>query len=566
MDRFARLTAAGVGAAALALYVSTAAPNAYWGDGPELASAASALGIGHPTGYPLYMLVAHAAIRLMSWIEPGRATTALNAVLLAAACGMSVLLFRRVLRASSVCAFTFGAGLAALLAVARTVWEHATITEVYPLTYFMCIAVLGVAWTEPGAQPRLRRAALLGGLVGLASLNHYSILAYYPLAGLVVIEWVWKRSAREKLKYIGAGICCWVVMLAGYAYLPLRARANPALNWGDPQTPERMLYMLTGGEFRRLNFLYWEMTPREGMVRWLAWWAKEWIPNCPTALAAMIGAVALGLALAGLAALSKRRPALGIGLALAMLATAFFSVYYRISDIGGYFMPALPAAAIGWIEAGRMIVRRRLPAWTSAVIPLIVLIVAVGRYREVDKSWDRMPEIYGEQVLSALPPNAIVLVEGDNQIFPLWYQQIALGRRPDVSVVAPEFVLHGWYGKYFEAAGRPRIPIKIEGRRARDKRDFDIAAICNVILPCFKAGHRIFATYPDDIQIAFFSPQPVKQLPPNRAYREIVHSDVGLPATMLYELKPNPALASMTRDQIWAEINRVVDRQARQRH
>lgn len=553
-------------AGVLVLYLATAAPNPYWGDGMELASAATVLGIGHPTGYPLYMVVAHAAIRLMGWMEPGRATTVLDAILLAAACGMTTLLLRRVLAAKSYSGFLIAAGIAALIAVARTVWEHATITEVYPLTYFMCVAVLGVAWTKAGAQPTLRRAAGLGALVGFASLNHYSILAYYPLAGLVVIEWTWKKSVREKIGYIGTGIGCWLAMLSGYLYLPLRARANPAINWGDPRTPGRMLYMLTGGEFSKLNFSEWSLPPREGVVRWLAWWAKEWIPNCPTALAAAVGTVMVALALTGLAALAKRRPALGIGLALAILATALFSVYYHILDIDAYFMPALPCAAIGWIEAGRMIAGRgRLPAWPALALPAAALLVVIGRFPEMDKSWDRRPTIYGEEVLNALPPNAIVLAEGDNSIFPLWYQQLALGRRPDVTVVAPELLLHDWYARYFEAAGRPRVPIRIEGRRASDKRYFDIATACNVILPCFKAGHRIFTAYDDDIQRAFFSPRPVKRLPPGGAYREFVHSDVGLPPPVLYELKPNPALASMTREQIWAEIDKVVEKEARER-
>lgn len=563
----------GLGAAVLALYLATAAPNAWWGDGMELASAATVLGIAHPPGYPLYMVIAHAAIRLMPWVEPGRATTVLNAVLLAAACGMTALLLLRVIAAGapdrdraphlSPAACLVAVGLAALLAVAGTVWEHATITEVYPLTYLLCLALLSVAWTAPGQRGGLRRTALLGGLLGLASLNHYSILAYYPLAGLVLLEWIWGRSRREKIQHSVVAALCWLAMLGGYLYLPLRARANPLMNWGDPQTPGRILYMLTGGEFRRLNFTEWKLPPYKGIERWLAWWVQEWVPHCPAALAAAIGAAAIGLSLIGLTLLARRRPALGIGLALAILATAFFSVTYHILDINAYFMPALPCAAVGWIEMGRALAdRRRLPAWTVAALPAAALLVAIGRYPAMDKSWDVMPDLYGRQVMDALPPNAIVLADRDNSIFALWYQQIALKRRPDVTVVTPSFALHDWYGRYFESAGRPPVPIRITGGRGHDKRDYDVMMVCDVILPCFKAGHRIFSAHQDDIQIAFFAPRPVTPLPPGDAYRRIVHSDVGLPERMLYELRPNPALTSMTRIQIWNEINKVVNQEA----
>src|SRR5579864_622195 len=54
-----RIIGTGVFAAAFAVYLRTMCPTLYWGDCGELATAAYNLGIAHPTGYPLWCLLAH---------------------------------------------------------------------------------------------------------------------------------------------------------------------------------------------------------------------------------------------------------------------------------------------------------------------------------------------------------------------------------------------------------------------------------------------------------------------------------------------------------------------------
>src|SRR5436190_5939608 len=51
------ILALGVGVASLAVYVRTACRTIYVGDSGELAAAVHVLGIPHPPGYPLYVLL-----------------------------------------------------------------------------------------------------------------------------------------------------------------------------------------------------------------------------------------------------------------------------------------------------------------------------------------------------------------------------------------------------------------------------------------------------------------------------------------------------------------------------
>lgn len=559
------LLAWAVAACVLALYLSTAAPNPWWGDGCELATAAKVLGIAHPTGYPLYTILAHMAIRLLGWMEPGGATTAFNAILLAAACGLMASLLVRARPSRSAGAFLGAAGLAAMAAVARTVWEHATLTEVYPLTYFFCLAVLSVAWNAPGRPPGPRRAAALGALMGLASLNHYSILSYYPLTGLIVLEWTRRRGWRVRLGYIATTIGCWLAMLGGYAYLPLRARLNPPLNWGDPRTLEQLRWVLTGGQFRTVNAIpgLWQGGPLSGTLRWIGFWGEQWQQG-PQWLGLALGLVIVAPAIAGLVVLARRRPGLGGGLLMVLVATLCFSIFYHIRDIEAYIMPALPAVAIGWMEAVRFAIGRRgrgLPRWLAAAPLALAALVAAGQYRAIDKSWDTAPTDYAKAVLDALPPGAVVMALGDNSIFSLWYAQTGLGQRPDVTVIGTNFLNERWYRRYFEAAGRPGVPLRIadRGNTIPSKFVFELGLLRDVIIPCFQAGKRVFVLYSNpadfDVLAQFFSPTLVtNKLPPGNDYRRKIKPEAALPEPVMWELHPNPALAALPPEKIARQL------------
>lgn len=542
------LVAAGI----LCVYVATAAPNAWWGDGMELATAARVLGVAHPTGYPLYMVVGHIAIRLMGWMEPGRATTILNAILLAAASGLTILLLLRVMAARNFWTFAIAAGLAMIIASGTTIWEHATITEVYPLTYVLCVAVMRIGWTPSDSRPGLGRGIALGAVTGLASLNHYSILALYPLVALLVLEWSWRGSWPRRAGYVAACFFSWLVMLAGFVYLPLRARANPGMNWGDPRNLENMMWVLSGGQYRMMNRELWQAGGwRNGSIRWMTWWGDQWLPKGPGWMTAAVGVAIMAPAIAGLVLLARRRPAFGVGLMFTLVATFCYSVYYQISDIDAYFLPALPALAVGWVEAGGFVVRRHtiVPRWLAVAPALLAAYMFWAKYPAIDKSFDVMPDRYAAAVMNALPRDAVLLLEGDNSIFSLWYYQTALGKRPDVSIIATGFLLEGWYERYFEAAGRPRPPVKVISRDPTTKLEWDIDLIYNAVLPCLKSGKRVFVAYDDVILEQYFSPRLVATVPPGPVYRKYTKPNTQLPTSSVWELTPNPALAAMSREE-----------------
>src|SRR5207237_1167517 len=130
--------------------------------------------VPHPTGYPLYMLLGHAAIRLLPWGDAAYRMNLLSAICAAAAVAVAHRLGERL---TSMIAGGWVAAL--LLALAPLFWEQATITEVYPLSCLLALALLleMVLWDQTGDLRHLKWAAFL---TGLNLVHHLSISLLAP--------------------------------------------------------------------------------------------------------------------------------------------------------------------------------------------------------------------------------------------------------------------------------------------------------------------------------------------------------------------------------------------------
>ncbi len=541
-----------VAALSFALYFATAARGIWWGDGPELTAAAYALGVPHPTGYPFYMLSGHAFIRLLApWVEPIRAMTLYSSLALALAASLLALLLLRVIREAfsappSLNQSVAAASLAMLMAVAFTVWQHATFPEVYPLTLLLAVAIVAAAWHPAARPPGTRRLAALAFLLGLASTNHYSILALYPLAVLTALAWL-RRSIHPGRAALLAG-AAWIAPLALYLYLPLRARANPLLNEGNPDTLRELFIYLSARRYASFAGGDGSLL-LAGLNRWLEWWGRQWLPSPPLTrpLAIAFGAVLLLAAAAGLLRLARRRPALATGLLISMIATLAFSLFYRINDIDGYFLIALPAALIGWVECAAALRPRAMRFSLAGVIPALIAIAAAGfHYPTLDLSNERVAAGYGRRILGALPADAVLIVTYESAVFPLLYEQIVHRRRPDVPVVVLDWLYSEWYSPYIIPGGEPRVPFRIPRRYSAVNEQVDNDLVNGIIRPAFRDGHRIFLVLGKYNFIdTYYPPLPwLPLLPPD--YRLPPSSASLHLGFLLYELTPNEDLAAMT--------------------
>ncbi len=546
-----RLSAILVFTAALALYLATAARGLWWGDGPELAAAAHILGVPHPPGYPLYMLLGHLVIRLLSpWREPYVALALLNALLTAAACGMMVPLFARALGDAlltrPLTRTIAAAGLALAIATAHTVWYHGRVPEVYPLTLALGVGLLLLAWPADRLTPR--RAAGIALLAGLAATNHYSIVGLYPLAALALLLYL--RRAERPGRALGTLAALAALPLLLYLYLPLRARAEPVMNWGNPYNLERMLYHMLGRQYQHFLVDSWPSV-FEGALIWLHWWGRQWLPvKLPAPIAVLAGVVVMAPTLVGLGSLARRRPALGAGLLCALGFTLLTSMLYKIPDIDGYLMLALPVAAIGWIELAARFSRATVvhsAKW--ALLPaMLALIGFLNHYHELDISGDEFAALDARRRLEQIAPWG-VLLGGDDSVNMIWYEQVVHGHRRDVAILSPSLIYTDWYRPYlFDPPPERPNPFHFVDKKNPSPLEQEIMLINQALLPAFRAGFRVYTTYHNILFVEYFSPRPgvgvssSRPLPPR------------VPPRIIFELRPNPRLAAMSEAEVTREI------------
>ena len=504
---------------ALAVYGATRAPDLTFIDCGELAAAATLLGIPHPTGYPLYTLLGRALTAIPGPIEPLTRLTLFSAVAGALAAGFVADCGRRLLKAAGVrgAAQTAGAVAAGLaLAMGATAWKQAVIVEVYALHLFLLALLLDlalVAADHSGSQARRARALLLFAFLGgLAIGNHLStLLLLFALAFLI-----WREQGAILNRR--ALVLCAAAFLAGtsvYFYLPIRSALEPALDWGDPDTPGTFYRHATGAVYR-VWFLSSAAVAAKQFGRFLALVPLEMSP------------VALAPAAFGVALLWRRRTALAQATILLLILNLLYAVNYDIHDIDAYFLPAFLVLAL-WVGAGigfalsallrRLGAERRAAAAWALAIALAGLVPALAfawNLRSASQRDNHLVPDYTAAMFGSLAENAVILSrQWDFFCSPAIYDQHVRGNRRDVTVLEKELVRRSWYLKQLaredsvlasgcateaERFARGLVPFETGGRFDSAALQADYVALINCLLSTAMAAGRPAYLTPDALE------------------------------------------------------------------
>ncbi|MBI3449004.1 MAG: DUF2723 domain-containing protein [Acidobacteria bacterium] len=417
-SRSDRLAAAAVGAVLFAVYAFGACRTIYVGDSGELVTAVYLLGIPHPSGYPLYVLLGKLWTLIAPFGSIAFRMSLFSAAAAAGACATVYLVARRLDLARLDAAFA-----SLLLGFSPSFWGEANIQRVYALNaLFLAATTLAVVrWWSSRSRAALAVAFLLAGLGASVHL----FMAVYGLcfgAAVVILE-PWRR----KIAGAAIGPAAFAAGVLPYLYLPIRSRADPALDWGNPETLPNFLRVVFRSDFwdRR-----WIEGPSDLLV--IGWdYVKSFGPE--------LGWAGAFLAVAGAVVLvsPKRR---GIGLLfLAVMAAnvGMMALHGSRADIfiwHRYYIPSYTLAAL-LAGAGACALRSRFPRRIGPALLVVPLALAVTGYREFDRSRYRISDDFSRTVLGSMPPGAHLIATDDNILFTMIYLHFVEGVRPDVDLI-----------------------------------------------------------------------------------------------------------------------------------
>jgi hypothetical protein len=500
------LCASVVFVATLLLYTWTLAPTVTLTDSGELIVVAHGLGVAHPPGFPLWIILAH----LASLVPFGNVAVRINfasALFAAFACAMLTLVVAELMIAVSylaapnrkkkrvqrsrntarpagregaddsgvsgllVFAPAIGAGL--LMGFSRTLWSYATIAEVYTLNTLLIFVVffLMLRWRRgiiedrrTGASAEDRRgtpadtahdgflytAALAFGLA--LGVHHVSVALILPALAVIVYrtEGI-KFFASRRLIY--AALISFGALVAIYAYLPVAAAGGPVINWGNPRSLQEIWWHVTGRQYQ----VFLSFTPKiigEQFLEFSRLVLREfgfsWLP------------LPLVLAFAGFASAFKRDRTTFWFLLVVIIADLAYGFSYQIAeDKDAYYLPTFFALAVAagfgirWLiqltVSKSLLVSRTYLIAVIAVL-LLVAIEVRGNWPFNNRRHYFIAHDYVENLLGAIKPDGLLLTFDWQVASPMLYAQQIEQRRPDVKVVDINLLRRSWYFDYLKHA------------------------------------------------------------------------------------------------------------------
>ncbi|HEY0139536.1 MAG TPA: DUF2723 domain-containing protein [Thermoanaerobaculia bacterium] len=437
------IIAAAVTLAAFVIYVVTLTPTVGLVDSGALTVAAWSLGNAHPPGFPLYLMLTHLATLLPIGTVAFRTNLA-SAFFAALACGMVSLAAWEMLSyvkppakkkaapepglpPAIVAIASAFAGL--LLAFSRTLWAYATVTEVYALNTLLVATILWLmlSWRRTNDTKRLYFAALVFGL----ALGVHHVTVGLTLIGIAVLV---LRTAgmpffRSKSFGIAAAIAI-VALIAVYAYLPLAASHEPALNWGDPDDFSGVMKHISAEQYRSYLTTSEDSSQGRDLMRLVTReLGPRWLP------------VALLAAIFGLfTALRHDRTIFWLLLLVILAGFGWMLIYPIVNDEDAYLLPAIVALVLA---AAYGVSRARKPvAMAMLILPVLALIV---HWPNRDRSRFFVAKDYVDNALKTVAPNSL-LITGDWQLYsPLFYFLEVEKLRPDVKAIQYGMLIRQWY-------------------------------------------------------------------------------------------------------------------------
>lgn len=479
------LLAGGVALATLVLYVVTLAPTAQFWDTPEYIAAAYVLGIPHPPGNPLFVILAH-TWGMIPWMQHYAARINLmSAVMSALTAGFWFLIGERWLRPIVPARWprraTALAG-AVLAATAFTVWNQSVVNEkVYTVSLLSIAAVLWLAvrWgDERMGSLRDHHLLVIVYLLALTATNHLMGLLVAP----AVVVYVLYTDPRVFLspKFLAWAAVAVALGVSLWLFLLLRAPHFPAINEGEPTSWAALDSVLNRTQYakppvteRQADFaaqiaLWWQ---------YFSWqWAKDWAGGVQRALAVAFGA--LGLVGAWRHWKADKRSALAMtALIVTLVPVLIFYLNFKYGFSQYPDRPTLPrevrerdyfficsfaiwglwaamglAAIMDWVQSAlraRVSDENRRWALASPVL-LIALVPFFGNRLAASRAGEWMARDFAYDMLQSVDPYGILVTAGDNDTFPLWYAQEVEHIRQDVTVLNLSLANTDWYDRQLE--------------------------------------------------------------------------------------------------------------------
>jgi len=498
----------------LVVYVLTLAPTVTFWDAGEFIATSHILGIPHPPGTPLFVLIGR-VWTLLPLFSVAREMNLLAALCGATSAALICLVVSRILkewvgsdRGISASVVVYGGGVSAAIASSFliTVWDNTTETEVYILAIatLSLFAWLALRWRDNlSRDKRTNIIVLMGFLAGLSVGNHLMALLVGPSVILYVL--IVDHRPLTDARTLIAIVLFFLLGLSVHIYLPVRAALNPSINEADPSTwntfwevlsrkqyGSRSMLIRTSDFFQYQIPLYFIYFSDQFGRAWLVW---------PMSALGLLGIVehfrkerksfyyfALLFLLTSLGLVIYLNFKIGHTQALAEVPDP---ALHEVRERDYFFIVSFLLFGM-WIGVGlaslfNMLRRnfskafekkRALVYGLGIIVFTPALLPMIFNHERSDRSNNYIAYDYAYNILQSVDPYGVIFTNGDNDTFPLWFLQEVIELRKDVTVVNLSLLNTPWYIKQIRDRELPRPEeLSQETRAFFEKEVYDLSRL-----------------------------------------------------------------------------------------
>jgi len=490
------------------LYLLTLAPSTAMWDTSEYIAAAYTLGLPHPPGNPLFVLIGRVFAVLPIAANVATRINMLAALCSAVSAAMWWLITERVLVSWFAERWQRWLGASVSMAIgatAFTVWNQSVVNEKVYTVSLIGIAVISwlmIRWSDdPEGRQADRLLVLVSYLLGLGYANHMAGMLPVLAAGVAIVLRKPQTLLRWKLL-----LACFGALIFGitpFATQPIRAAYMPALNEGEPtacqdglklsctfsgETYERFMYNFNRGQYGKPK-LTERQAPLSGQIgMWWYYFKWQWLRDAhrtsqpaQNLLAALFlvlgffggwvhykrdrrsfwyfGSLITSMTLLLIVYLNfkygaTQAPELGNNVDREVRDRDYFylwsfSAWGVWAGLGLLLMWETIAALFG-VQSGKLgketVVSPTRRSWALASpVLLLALVPLFNNWDTASRRGHTETADFAHDLLNSVEPYGVLVVVGDNDTFPLWYAQEVEGIRKDVVVANTSLLNTDWY-------------------------------------------------------------------------------------------------------------------------
>ncbi|MCX8094388.1 MAG: DUF2723 domain-containing protein [Candidatus Goldbacteria bacterium] len=427
------------------IYLSTMHPVFKTNDSPETTVACVTLGIGHPPGYPIFVILG----KIFSYIPIGNYAFRIN--IFSSVFSLIILLvIYNILKILYIKFFNNGYPfilfllMLLIMAFSYIFWDQAIEAKggIYMLNLlFLSLLIFYSIKLFYGFN--IRYLYILYFIFSLSLSNHWPSMIILSLVFLFFL-----LKYKNRLKPVNYLFILFLLLMGitPYLFLVIRASSNALLNWGDPKNLNNLLWVIL-----RKAYVY----PIEPSLKVYLYQIKEYLvftfiqSNFIFWIFSIIGSYFL----------YKKNRNIFIFLISIYFIIIFFVVFYNrtkqdvlyLMDI--FLMPSIYILIL-LSFFGILFIYNKLNSTIKKhiflfLIIILIMIMFIINYKFNNKRNDYFSYDYGNAILNTIDENGVYIGDGDDNLMPVYYLQELMHKRKDIKFFTASFLIFQWGIDYY---------------------------------------------------------------------------------------------------------------------